>query len=68
MVQVVCTLSANVDNKRPDESAILEKTMSRHDWPEWKKAIESSKYNSLIENGTWELVNPPTEANVIISR
>ena len=24
-----------------------------------------SKYNSLIENGTWEVVNPPTEANII---
>ena len=41
--------------------------MSRHDWPEWKKAMKS-EYNSLIENGTWEVASPPTKANVIIDR
>ncbi len=67
MVRVLRTLSANVDNEGPDEPANLEVAMSRHDWPEWKKAMES-EYNSLIENGTWEVVSPPTEANVITGR
>ena len=64
MVWVLRTLNTNVDNEGPDEPATLEEAMSRHDWPEWKKAIES-KYNSLIENGTWEVISSPTEANVI---
>ena len=67
MVRVLRTFIANVDNERPDKPATLEEAMSRHDWPEWKKAMES-EYNSLIENGTWEVVSPPTEANVITGR
>ena len=67
MVWVFRTLSANVDNEVPDESSTLEEAMSKHDWSEWKKAMES-KYNLLIENSTWEVVSPPTEANFITGR
>lgn len=38
--------------------------MEWHDWPEQKMTIEK-KYNSLIENGSWELVPPENEANII---
>ncbi len=41
--------------------------MARHDWPEWKMAMEK-EYNSLMENGTWELVSPPNGANVITGK
>ena len=64
MVRVLQTLSANVDNEGSDEPATLKEAISRRDWPEWKEAMES-EYNSLIENGTWEVVSPPTEANII---
>ncbi len=51
MVRVLCMLSSNVDNEGPDEPASLKEAMARHDWPQWKKAIEI-EYNSLMENGT----------------
>lgn len=67
MVRVLRTLSANADNEGPDEPATFEEARSKHDWLEWKKAMESG-YNSLIENGTWEVVSPLTEANIITGR
>ena len=33
IVRVLQTLSANIDNKRRDKPANLEKAMSKHDWP-----------------------------------
>lgn len=38
--------------------------MSKYNWPEYKKAIES-KYNSFIENDTCKVVSLPTKANII---
>lgn len=67
MVWVLRTLGANADNEGPDEPVTFEEAMSKHDWLEWKKAMES-EYNSFIENGTWEVVSPPTEANIITGR
>ncbi len=56
-----------MDNKGPDEPTSLKEAMARHDWPEWKKAMEI-EYNSLIENGTWKIVSPPKGANVITGK
>lgn len=67
MVQILQTLSTNIDNKRPNKPATLEEATSKHDWPEWKKAMKS-KYNLLIENGTWEVGSLPTEANIFTDR
>ncbi len=67
MIRVLCILSSNVDNEGPDEPASLKEAMARHNWPEWKKTVEI-EYNSLIENGTWKIVSPPKEANVITGK
>ena len=60
-------LSSNIDNEGADEPRSLKEAMVRHDWPEWKMAMER-EYNSLIENGTWELVSRPNEANIITGK
>ena len=67
MVRVLRMLSSNVDNEGADEPKSLKEAMARHDWPEWKMAMER-EYNSLMENGTWELVSPPNGANVITGK
>ncbi len=56
MVCVLGILSSNEDNKGPDEAASLKEAMARYDLPEWKKTIEI-EYNSLMENGTLEIVS-----------
>ena len=60
-------LSFNVDNEGENELATLKEAMARHDWPEWKIAMER-EYNLRIENGTWELVSLPNGANVITGK
>ena len=51
-------------NKSPNEPASLKKAMAKHDWPEWKKAMEI-EYNFIIESSTWKIVSLPNKANVI---
>ncbi len=51
MVLVLCMVSCNIENEGANEPASLKKAMTRHDWPEWKMAMER-EYNSLMENGT----------------
>ena len=40
---------------------------SQSDWPEWKKAIQI-ELDALKAAGTWELVERPTNTNVINSK
>ena len=51
MVRVLWMLSSNINNEGVDEPASLKEAIVRHEWPEWKMAMER-EYNSLIENGT----------------
>ena len=51
IIQVLQILGTNVNNKKPDKLAILEKVISRHDWLKRQKAMEN-KYNSFIKNNT----------------
>ena len=44
-----------------------EEAQSRSDWPEWKKAIQI-ELDALKAAGTWELVERPTDTNVIDSK
>ena len=67
MVRVLRMLNSNIDNEGADEPASLKETMARHDWPEWKMAMER-EYNLLIENGIWELAKLPSGANVITEK
>ena len=53
-----------MDDKSLDEPASLKEAMARHDWSEWKKAMEI-EYNLLMKNGTWEIVSLPKGANMI---
>ncbi len=64
MVRVLRMISSNVDNEGVDEPASLTEAMARHDWPEWKMAMER-EYNSLMENGNW---SPPNGANFITGK
>lgn len=56
-----------IDNKRANELASLKQAMAQHNWLEWKMVMEK-KYNLLIENGTWELIDSPSRANVITEK
>jgi hypothetical protein len=40
---------------------------SRSDWPEWKKVI-LAELNSLKAAGTWELVERPSNTNIVDSK
>ena len=44
-----------------------EKAQSQSDWPEWKKAIQI-ELDALKAAGTWELVERPTDTNVVDSK
>jgi hypothetical protein len=44
-----------------------EEAQSRSDWPEWKKAIQI-ELNTLKAAGTWELVERPSNTNVVDSK
>ncbi len=41
-----------------------EEARMREDWPKWQEAIKA-ELDSLKANGTWSLVERPTEANVV---
>ncbi len=41
-----------------------EEAKMREDWPKWQEAIKA-ELDSLKANGTWSLVERPTEANVV---
>lgn len=64
IVQILRLLEANVDNKEDDEPNILKQAMRRSDWPKWKEAMQA-KYDSLIDNETWELTSEPKNRQVI---
>lgn len=64
MVRIICILSANVNNKQPHKLITFEGAISKHNWPEWKKAMEN-KYNSLMKNSTWEVKSLPTKTNIM---
>ena len=44
-----------------------EEAQSQSDWPEWKKAIQI-ELDALKAAGTWELVERPTNTNVVDSK
>ena len=67
MVQTLRMLEANIDKKGDDESGILKEAIYRSDWPKWKEAMQA-KYDSLIENETWELIPTPENRQVITGR
>ncbi len=65
--RALCILDCTVDDEGEYEPTFLNKAKARHDWSEWKIFMEG-KYNLLIENSIWELINPPSGANVIIGK
>ena len=58
MIQTLKMLEANMDNEGNNEPSTLKQAMQRPNCPKWKEAIQA-KYNSLIENETWELTTMP---------
>jgi hypothetical protein len=50
-----------------DETSLeptYDEAKTRSDWPEWRNATEI-EYQTLLEAGTWQLVERPTEHNVV---
>ncbi len=67
MIQTVRMLEANVDNKSDDEPNTLKQAVRRSDWLKLKKSMQA-KFNSLINNETWELMPESKNRQVITSR
>lgn len=64
MVQILQTLSTNVDNKGLDKLVNLKKTINRNDRSKLKKVIEI-KYSFFLESSTEKVVGPSTQANIV---
>ena len=56
-----------MDNKEDDEPNSLSQVIYCVDWPKWKEDIQV-KYDSRIENETWELTSMPENRQVITGR
>ena len=50
-----------------EESTTVEEALSSSAKSEWKKALDS-KYSSLMEHKTWDLVKAPEDRNIIDSK
>ena len=64
MVKVLTMLENNIDNAGDDEPLLLEKAMASPHWPKWLEAM-LSELNSHKENGTWDLVDAPSDCKVL---
>jgi len=46
---------------------LFEEAKNRPDWPKWQEAIKAELANLKV-NGTWELIERPSGANVVDSK
>lgn len=56
-------LTVAAKETEPFEPKILRQAMNDTSWPEWEKAM-TDEVNSLKQNKTWELVDPPKDRRV----
>jgi hypothetical protein len=57
-------LTVAAEETEPFEPKTLRQAMSDTGWPEWEKAM-TDEVNSLKQNKTWELVDPPKDRRVL---
>ena len=67
MVKTLRMLKSNLDNKRDDEPNSLSQAVHCTHWPKWEEVMQA-KYDSLIENETWELTFMPENRQIITTR
>lgn len=67
MVQVLTMLSNGIDDAGDDEPQSLKEAMKSSSWPHWLEAMKI-ELKSLIENETWDLVDPPANRSVLTGR
>jgi hypothetical protein len=60
-------MTAEISEAKALELRLLAEAKHRPDWPLWEKAIHK-ELALLKEAGTWSLVNPPTNANIVGSK
>jgi len=60
-------MAAEISEAEALEPRTLAEAKSRPDWPLWQKAI-AEELEVLRNAGTWEVVNPPPDANIIGSK
>jgi len=63
----VHVFAAEIEEMEVLEPSNLKEAMRRTDWELWKKAIEE-ELTMLKNTSTWELVDPPSGANIIGSK
>ena len=63
-MSAVYNLSLTTENGEPQS---VHEALNGKDSEKWKRALEE-EYDSLIKNGTWELVPPPKDCNIIGSK
>ena len=63
MMKVLIMLENNIDDAGDDESLLLEEAMASPHWSKWLEAM-LSELNSHKENGTWDLVDAPSDCKV----
>ena len=61
------SMLAEISKTEAFEPRTLTKAKSRPDWPLWERAIEE-ELETLRKAGTWELTEPPPEANIVGSK
>jgi len=67
MVSVEDFAMASVTEASEGIMPSYEEAQKRPDWPKWQEAIKA-ELASLEANGTWELIERPSGANVVDSK
>ena len=62
-----CHVTSNLTADNIADPSNVHEAVTREYSSEWKSAMES-KYNSVLENNTWDLVPPPEKKNAIGSK
>ena len=63
-MKVLTMLENNINDTDDDEPLLLEEAMASPYWFKWLEAM-LSELNSHKENGTWDLVNAPSDHKVL---
>ena len=67
MMKILIMLENNINNADDDEPLLPKEVITSPHWPKWLEAM-LSELNSHKENGTWDLVNAPSDCKVLTGR